>query len=71
MPGIPQAAMAIAAAAMTMLAAWYLNKKILPWLQKFQTAKDTASDVKSRAQASSQNQADNQESDRLREIDGR
>ena len=70
-PGIPQAAMAIAAACFTMLAAWYLNKKLMPWLQKFQTTKDTASDINARATSSAQNQIDNQESDKLREIDGR
>jgi hypothetical protein len=61
----------IIAAVGSVFAVWYVKKALRPWLQKFQTAKDTASDSKDREDSTKLNQKQNAESDKLKGIDGR
>lgn len=52
-------------------AAWFLGKQIVKWIQAYRNRRQSSEVEEARRKAQSANQRANEESDRLREIDGR
>ncbi len=56
---------------LTAFAAWFLGKQLVKWIQAYKNRRQSSEVEEARREARDQNQRANEESDRLREIDGR
>lgn len=61
----------IVAAILGVFATWWIGKQVTKWLQAYRTSRQKSEAEQARKDAQATNQKANQESDRLKEIDGR
>lgn len=61
----------IVASAAGVFATYYIGKKAVAWINEWNHSHQTADDTDARTQASADDQKDNQDSDVLKDIDGR